>query len=108
MDKNSDEQFEAAVEKYYQQTYRFRYQLDNRTEEELVRDDYVLDQFFKGKRLKVVLRKASKKLDLPELAPDSTEHATWVKYYEDLMAIIANDMKIESYQQYREQENSDT
>ena len=54
---------------------------------------------FKGKRLKVVLRKASKKLNLPKLAPDSPQHAAWVKYYEDLMAIIANDMKIEAYQQ---------
>jgi hypothetical protein len=99
MEPNSDEQFTAAVEKYYQETLSFRYQLDNRSEEEMVRDDYVLNQHSKGKRLKVVLRKASKKLDLPELSPDSAHHASWAKYYEDLMAIIANDMKIEAYQQ---------
>lgn len=101
MDPQSDKQFEAAVEKYYQETLRFRYQLDNRTEEEMVRDDYVLDQHSKGKRLKVVLRKASKKLDLPELAPDSPQHPDWVKYYQDLMAIITNDIKIEAYQKQR-------
>ena len=107
MAPNSDEQFEATVEKYYQETISFRYQLDNRTEEEMVRDDYVLDQHSKGKRLKVVLRKASKKLNLPELAPDSTQHSNWVKYYEDLMAIIANDMKIEAYQQSKIDEGTE-
>ncbi|MCB1124733.1 MAG: hypothetical protein KJT03_24480, partial [Verrucomicrobiae bacterium] len=64
--------------------------------------DYVLDQHSRGKRLKVVLRKASKKLNRPELSPDSHQHAAWVKYYEDLIAIIANDIKIEAYQQLRE------
>ena len=34
MDPLSDEQFEAAAEKYYQETLSFRYQLDNRAEEE--------------------------------------------------------------------------
>ncbi|QXD24575.1 hypothetical protein F7C95_01315 [Opitutia bacterium ISCC 51] len=107
MEPNSDEQFTAAVEKYYQETLSFRYQLDNRTEEELVRDDYVLDQYSQGKRLKVVLRKASKKLNLPDLAPDSPQHAAWIKYYQDLMAIIANDMKIEAYQKSKANSDSD-
>ena len=107
MDSESDKQFEAAVEKYYQETLSFRYQLDNRTEEEMVRDDYVLEQHAKGKRLKVVLRKASKKLDLPELAPDSPHHPGWVGYYEDLKAIIANDMKIEAYQKQKAARDED-
>ncbi|MDA0348447.1 MAG: hypothetical protein O3C43_16800 [Verrucomicrobia bacterium] len=98
MNNTSDAQFEASIEKYYRETYNFRYQLDNRTEEELVRDDYVLDQHTRGKRMKVVLRKASKKLKLPELAPDSPQYPNWARYYEDLLAIIMNDMKIEAYQ----------
>jgi hypothetical protein len=98
MDKLSDAEFEASIEKYYRETYSFRYQLDNRTEEEMVRDDYVLDQQSRGKRMKVVLKKASKKLNLPEMAPDSPQYPRWLKYYEDLVAIIMNDMKIEAYQ----------
>ena len=107
MDQSSDKQFEAAVEKYYQETLSFRYQLDNRSEEEMVRDDYVLDQHSKGKRLKVVLRKASKKLDLPDLAPDSPQHAGWVNYYESLISIIANDIKIEAYQKSKATEGEE-
>lgn len=98
MAKVSDEEFEASIEKYYRDTYSFRYQLDSRTEEEMVRDDYVLDQHGRGKRMKVVLTKASKKLRIPELAPDSPHYPQWVKYYEDLIEIIMNDMKIEAYQ----------
>jgi hypothetical protein len=94
----SDAQFEASIEKYYRETYNFRHQLDNRTEEEMLRDDYVLDQHMRGKRMKVVLTKAAKKLKRPELAPDSPQYPSWVRYYEDLMAIIMNDMKIEAYQ----------
>ena len=98
MDNTSDAQFEASIEKYYRETYNFRYQLDNRTEEDMVRDDYVLDQHAKGKRMKVVLTKAAKKLKLPDLSPDSPQYPNWVRYYEDLLAIIMNDMKIEAYQ----------
>lgn len=98
MTNSTDEAFEASIEKYYRETYNFRHQLDNRTEDEMVRDDYVLDQHARGKRMKVVLKKASKKLNLPEMAPDSPQYPRWLKYYEDLVAIIMNDMKIEAYQ----------
>ena len=36
-----------------------------------------------------------------QLAPESPQHATWVQYYEELIAIIANDIKIEAYQRLK-------
>lgn len=97
MSQFSDEQFEASIEQYYKDTDSFRQLLDNRTEEEMVRDDYVLDQHSRGKRMKVVLTKASKKLRLPELAPDSPHYPNWVRYYENLIRIITGDIRIEAY-----------
>ena len=97
MSQFSDQQFEASIEQYYKDTYSFRQLLDNRTEEEMVRDDYVLDQHSRGKRMKVVLTKASKKLKLPELAPDSPHYPNWVRYYENLIRIITGDIRIEAY-----------
>ena len=93
----SDEEFEASIERYHRETYSFRQMLDNRAEEEIVRDDYVLDQHSRGKRMKVVLRKASKKLKLPELSPDSPNYPDWIKYYDHLLTILVSDMRIEAY-----------
>ena len=93
----SDEEFDASIEQYHNETYSFRQMLDNRAEEEIVRDDYVLAQHYQGKRMKVVLRKASKKLKLPELAPESPNYPNWLKYYEQLMTIIVSDIRIEAY-----------
>jgi hypothetical protein len=105
-----DKNFEASIEQYHKDTYAFRQMLDNRTEEEMVRDDYVLDQHSRGKRMKVVLRKASKKLKRPELSPESPHYQDWLNYFEHLMSIIVNDIKIEAYYKYRmggaEPENS--
>ena len=97
MTQISDEQFEASIEQYYKDTYRFRQLLDNRTEEEMVRDDYVLDQHSRGKRMKVVLKKAAKKLKRPEFDPGSHHYPSWVQYYESLIKIITGDIRIETY-----------
>lgn len=99
----SDEDFEASIEQYYKDTYSFRQMLDNRTEEEIVRDDYVLDQHSRGKRMKVVLRKASKKLKRPELAPDSPNYQDWLKYFDHLMNIIVSDLRIAAYHDDKKQ-----
>ena len=61
MNNFSDANFEAFVDRYERETESFRQVLDSRTEEQLKRDEYVLDQHSRGKRMKVVLRKASKK-----------------------------------------------
>ena len=97
MTNSTDEAFEASIEKYYRETYNFRHQLDNRTEDAMVRDDYVLDQHARGKRMKVVLKKASKKLHLPKLEPDSPQYTSWINYYENLIQIITSDIRIEAY-----------
>jgi hypothetical protein len=101
----SEEEFEASIEKYHNETYSFRQMLDNRAEEEIVRDDYVLAQKYQWKRMKVVLMKASKKLKLPDLAPGSPNYPNWLNYYENLIRVIIGDMKIEAYYKDKAERN---
>lgn len=102
MKQFSDEEFEASIVSYERETESFRRALDERTEEQIDRDEYVLAQHAKGKRLKVVLRKAGKKLKYPELAPESPQYADWVAYYENLIRLIISDMRITAYYQNKQ------
>ncbi|MEM7792729.1 MAG: hypothetical protein AAF546_15090 [Verrucomicrobiota bacterium] len=92
-----DQDYAELIAQFHEEFDEFREQLDKRTESEVERDRYILDQKSKGKRWKVVFKKASKKLDFKALGPSDSEYDYWVGYYETFIRMLIRSVDLESF-----------
>lgn len=92
-----DEDYAELLRGFDEEFSSFREQLAKRSDAEKKRDTYILEQHSKGKRWKIVFKKASKKFDFDALDPSDSKYDYWVNYYETFIRMISIGLKLHEF-----------